>query len=420
MKTLHVVTLFSVLAMSAFADEALTFAVDRSTPAASVQGFFDHAHNGNYAVAARYLNLDHTPKEKRLAEGPRLARRLRFVLDRKLFIDYSTLSHEESGDPADGKTETLGTLQLKNAKQPIRLQRVPSEDGPGWIFSDDTVRSIDRLYQEFGPPLGETLPAFWFDSHFLGLELWQWIGLLAVLLAASVIGWVLGKIVILIAERMARITAWGWDDRMIVGARGPVRLVIWCVLVASGSRLLYLTPMAQLLLDLIARSTLILAITLFALRSITAVSNYVQTEVKGTAEGIERARRLRTQVAVLKGVLQVAIYVIAAALLLMQFAVVRSVGVSLLASAGIAGLVIGLAAQKSISNLLAGIQLSLTQPIQIGESIVVEGEFGVVEEIRLTYVVISVWDGRRLIIPITQFLDKPFQNWSRARNGLLG
>ncbi len=98
----------------------------------------------------------------------------------------------------------------------------------------------------------------------------------------------------------------------------------------------------------------------------------------------------------------------------MQFEVVRNVGVSLLASAGLAGLVIGLAAQKSISTLLAGIQLSITQPIRMGDTVVVENEFGTVEEITLTYVVVQVWDERRLVVPITQFLDKPFQNWSQV------
>src|SRR3954465_9465689 len=104
----------------------------------------------------------------------------------------------------------------------------------------------------------------------------------------------------------------------------------------------------------------------------------------------------------------------------MPFEVVRNVGVPLLASAGIAGLVIGLAAQKSISTLLAGIQLSVTQPIRLGDQVVVENEFGTVEEITLTYVVIRVWDERRLVVPITTFLDKPFQNWTRATGNMLG
>ena len=135
---------------------------------------------------------------------------------------------------------------------------------------------------------------------------------------------------------------------------------------------------------------------------------------------VGRVRGLRTQLAVMRSVFEAATYIIAASLLLMQFETVRNVGVSLLASAGIAGLVIGLAAQKSISTLLAGIQLSITQPIRIGDTVMVESEFGTVEDITLTYVVVKVWDERRLVIPITQFLDKPFQNWSKGGQSMLG
>jgi small-conductance mechanosensitive channel len=133
-----------------------------------------------------------------------------------------------------------------------------------------------------------------------------------------------------------------------------------------------------------------------------------------------RARGLHTQLVVLRSVFEAATYLIGAALLLMQFETVRNVGVSLLASAGIAGLVIGLAAQKSISSLLAGIQLSITQPIRIGDTVIVENEWGTVEEITLTYVVVKAWDERRLVIPIAQFLDKPFQNWSKGGRTMLG
>src|SRR5258708_30564119 len=113
-------------------------------------------------------------------------------------------------------------------------------------------------------------------------------------------------------------------------------------------------------------------------------------------------------------------YLITGALPLPQFGVVRHLGVSILASAGIAGLVIGLAAQRPLSALLAGVQLSVSQPIRIGDTVVVEGEFGTIEEIHLTYVVVQIWDLRRLVLPITYFLDRPFQNWSRGAQQIMG
>jgi small-conductance mechanosensitive channel len=108
------------------------------------------------------------------------------------------------------------------------------------------------------------------------------------------------------------------------------------------------------------------------------------------------------------------------ALLLLQFDTLRTVGTSLLASAGVAGIVVGLAAQRSIATLLAGLQISMTQPVRVGDVVVIEGEWGTVEEITLTYVVVKIWDLRRLVVPITRILDAPFQNWTRTGADILG
>jgi small-conductance mechanosensitive channel len=108
------------------------------------------------------------------------------------------------------------------------------------------------------------------------------------------------------------------------------------------------------------------------------------------------------------------------AAILMTFEKVRYLGTSILASAGIAGLIVGFAAQRSIATLLAGIQIAITQPIRIDDVVIVENEWGRIEEITLTYVVVRIWDLRRLILPITYFLEKPFQNWTRVSADILG
>jgi small-conductance mechanosensitive channel len=105
--------------------------------------------------------------------------------------------------------------------------------------------------------------------------------------------------------------------------------------------------------------------------------------------------------------------------MLMVFDSVRQVGTTILASAGVAGIVVGFAAQRSIATLLAGFQIALTQPIRLDDVVIVEGEWGRIEEITLTYVVVNIWDLRRLVVPITYFLDKPFQNWTRQSADLL-
>jgi small-conductance mechanosensitive channel len=123
---------------------------------------------------------------------------------------------------------------------------------------------------------------------------------------------------------------------------------------------------------------------------------------------------------VIRKIIITAVIIVATGSVLMLFDPVRQFGTSILASAGIAGIVIGFAAQRTLGNVLAGIQIALTQPLLIDDIVVVEAEFGQIEEITLTYVTVRTWDLRRLILPITYFVEKPFQNWSRVSTDLLG
>ena len=132
------------------------------------------------------------------------------------------------------------------------------------------------------------------------------------------------------------------------------------------------------------------------------------------------ARRQITQVRVLRQAAKIVIGLLTAGFALWVFEPVRHVGTSLFASAGVAGIVLGLAARPVFSNLIAGVQIALTQPIRIDDVVVVEGEWGRVEEIGATYVVIRIWDLRRLVVPLAYFIEQPFQNWSRESAEILG
>ncbi|MGB2599197.1 MAG: mechanosensitive ion channel domain-containing protein, partial [Candidatus Omnitrophota bacterium] len=112
--------------------------------------------------------------------------------------------------------------------------------------------------------------------------------------------------------------------------------------------------------------------------------------------------------------------VLTGALVLMTFEKVRQLGTSLLASAGIIGVILGFAAQKTLGNFIAGLQIALAQPIRIDDVVIVEDEWGWIEEITLTYVIVRIWDLRRLVVPISYFIEKPFQNWTRISADILG
>lgn len=153
--------------------------------------------------------------------------------------------------------------------------------------------------------------------------------------------------------------------------------------------------------------------------------------IKGFAEGIIRqnpsdvtdnlnARRILTQTRVLSRTLMTVAVIAGLSMMLMTFSGARQLGASLLASAGIIGIVAGLAAKPVFSNLIAGMQIAMTQPIRLDDVLVVEGEWGRVEEITGTFVVLRIWDERRLILPLSYFIEQPFQNWTRHTSQLLG
>jgi small-conductance mechanosensitive channel len=131
-------------------------------------------------------------------------------------------------------------------------------------------------------------------------------------------------------------------------------------------------------------------------------------------------RRVQTQVQVIERIVIVLIGVMTLGAMLMTFPDVRHLGTSMLASAGLAGLVAGIAARSTLSSLIAGLQVAVTQPIRLGDSVVVEGEWGWIEKITTTFVVVRIWDLRRLILPLTYFIEKPFQNWTHSSAALLG
>lgn len=133
-----------------------------------------------------------------------------------------------------------------------------------------------------------------------------------------------------------------------------------------------------------------------------------------------RARRRRTRVAILGRIGSLAIGFVTLCLMLLAVPGIRAVGVTLMASAGIVGLVVGAAAQPALKNLIAGIQMAFTEPIRLDDVVIVEGEWGRVEEITLTFVVVRLWDDRRLVVPVAKFLEQPFQNWTRETSELLG
>jgi small-conductance mechanosensitive channel len=177
------------------------------------------------------------------------------------------------------------------------------------------------------------------------------------------------------------------------------------------------------LLSAVTRITglvMIAALTWLAVRAVSAVSaSVIALHPANVSDNLE-ARRIQTQTKVLARTLTFFVVLAGAGAALMTFPNVRQIGTSLLASAGVAGLVAGIAARPVLANLIAGLQIALTQPIRLDDVVIIEGEWGRIEEITATYVVVKLWDERRLVVPLQWVIEHPFQNWTRRESQLLG
>lgn len=167
-------------------------------------------------------------------------------------------------------------------------------------------------------------------------------------------------------------------------------------------------------------SMLIFGIGMLLVRFVRVLEDMLRERVQIDVADNLRARKIHTQFRILRQVLALVIWILAGSAILLQFDAFRQFGRGLLASAGIASIVIGFAAQRTLGNLIAGFQIAITQPIRLDDVVVVENEWGRIEEITLTYVIVKIWDDRRLVLPISYFLEKPFTNWTRRTAEVLG
>ncbi|MCK3683765.1 mechanosensitive ion channel domain-containing protein [Maribellus sp. YY47] len=172
--------------------------------------------------------------------------------------------------------------------------------------------------------------------------------------------------------------------------------------------------------DIIGSILMITSIAWILISSLRTVKRIFLENFDTSQENNLRSRKLHTQFNILESVFIAIIVVIAIGAILMLFDDVRKLGLSLFASAGVAGIIVGFAAQKFIGAVIAGLQIAITQPIRLDDVVIIEGEWGRIEEITLTYVVVHIWDKRRLIVPTTYFFEKPFQNWTRTTAEILG
>jgi small-conductance mechanosensitive channel len=247
----------------------------------------------------------------------------------------------------------------------------------------------------------------------------DWITSLVAFALAVLVALAIHRVLFRILTRLTADKALLWRS-LVSRLRGPARLGILILAFVAASSL---APLAPNDADVVRHGLLIGLMVLVGWMAHSALNIWTTVHLrrfKLDTEDNLLARKHVTQTRILRRIGSVLIGTITVAAALMTFDSVRQYGVSLLASAGAAGLIAGLALQPVLKNIFAGIQLAITQPIRIDDALIVEGEWGNVEEITSTYVVVRTWDWRRLILPLSYFMERPFQNWTREGSQLIG
>ncbi len=262
-----------------------------------------------------------------------------------------------------------------------------------------------------------------FDELVQGFASYGWRDLfwsVAVAAVSLLIGRIVSALVVRGLARWSKRTDTIIDDAIAKHVHTPLR---WMGPLIGLNLALPLLALPKGPLDFLKHTLLILLILGFgwiAIKCVRVVEDVVTHRFDISAKDNLHARAVYTQMRGFRNIVSFLVGMLTIAFVLMTFDRVRQLGAGLLASAGVAGVVLGFAAQKSLATILAGIQIALTQPIRVEDVVIVEGEWGTIEEITLTYVVVRIWDLRRLVVPISYFIDKPFQNWTRVSADLLG
>ncbi len=210
------------------------------------------------------------------------------------------------------------------------------------------------------------------------------------------------------------------DDLVVPLLGSSFRIMVVIIAVIMGLPMLSIPAPYASVITRITSIVLISAVAVLLMRTVAMGQTMVLIRFDMAVADNLRARKVYTQLHVITRVIYVLIGLLSVAAILMLFPEVRHIGTSLLASAGLVGIIAGVAAQKTLANVIAGFQIALAQPMRQDDVVIVEGEWGRIEEITLTYVVVHIWDDRRMVLPLSYFIEKPFQNWTRTSADLMG
>ena len=243
---------------------------------------------------------------------------------------------------------------------------------------------------------------------------------IGIAVGAVLTGLLAHHLIILVARKATARTPTTTDDLIVERLSRPLRWIFCALALTAALPALHLNDAASEVWQRLFGLSVPALVGWLLIATLNAFQDVVIAKTDISVENNLRARRKRTRAGILHRITVFLVLVITLCMMLISIPSVRTIGVTLIASAGLAALAVGAAAQPALKNLIAGIQMAFTEPIRIDDVVVLDNEWGRIEEIRLTYVVIRIWDDRRLVVPVSRFLEQPFQNWTRESAQLLG
>ncbi|MCH4822868.1 mechanosensitive ion channel [Gramella lutea] len=402
------------------------------TPQAALEHFIINSRNKNYKQAAYALNLNLLPDDLSQVEASVLAEKLNFVLEQRISISWDELSDRPDGQ-IDFSTSTnkaiagkprrsisFGKTELNNRDINFRLQRIKYKDkSPIWLISPQTVENIEPLYKRFGPRKLDRLIPKWISFEVFRIPVWKLIGTFLLIL----LSYFLSKIVSHYIRKIFSNTEKYWIKniayRLASPAGAAMGILVFYLLL--NNLISFTGPLARGLYTLLLISVIGI-ITWLIMRVIDYVMDFFAEHSVGDLndEQNAQAKKMMTYISVGRRIFIFVIVFLGASVIFSQFPSLEKLGVSLMASAGIATVVVGIAAQSTLGNIIAGIQIAITKPAKIGDAVIIEDSYGFVEDITFTYMVLKTWDLRRKVIPLKTVVSNSFENLSMTSSQSIG
>ncbi len=395
----------------------------RMSPRETIRSFLNFTEEENYADAAHLLNLADIDPSEQATRGAELAKQLAEVLRRGEWLNASNLPGRQDAaieDPSGQNPQAgqprrnieLAALRVEGQAYDVRLGRYRvDEDDPVWLIMPESVSSIPTLYEEYGPSMLESYIPERFKSSFGVLKVWEWLAIPVFLVTIGIVGVATYYLVGLIARVLPSGVSTIFADQIGV----PVALIV-------------MSLVTQMLLDYVVSFSAVATTTFrvlliaimawgagtIALRLVDTIMLRMTRRLVGEIDDTKPRdkRRLLTSLYALRRVIILITVVSVSVYVLGQIQLFESLGLSILASASVLAVLVGIAGQAVLGNILSSFQLSLAKPIRIGDLVIFEGQWCYVEGIFYTFIRLRSWDERRLIVPVTYFTSKPFENLS--------